>query len=129
MRGDDELDLDAAERMIRPNTKLCIVSHASNVSGTILPSTRTPSSAGKRYLLCVDAAQTAGHYPIDLRKIAVDALCVPGHKGLQGPGGMRNAAEHPLCRRLEPLITAVQGAIPTAKSSQGTCPIGSCPAR
>ncbi|MEN6418497.1 MAG: aminotransferase class V-fold PLP-dependent enzyme, partial [Clostridiaceae bacterium] len=111
MRGDDELDLDAAERLMRPNTKLCLVSHASNVSGTILPIEALAALCQRRGVyFAVDAAQTAGHLPIDLSRIPVDAFCVPGHKGLRGPGGVaamllgvRFAAE------LEPLITGGTG--------------------
>jgi cysteine desulfurase family protein len=111
MRGNDELDLDAAERIIRPNTKLCIVSHASNVSGTILPiDALSMLCQQKGVYFAVDAAQTAGHFPIDLRKTAVDALCVPGHKGLQGPGGIAAMllSKH-FAAELEPLITGGTG--------------------
>lgn len=111
MRGDDELDLDAAERLMRPNTKLCLVSHASNVSGTILPiSSLSVLCKRKGVFFAVDAAQTAGHLPIDLSRMQIDAFCVPGHKGLRGPGGV---AAMLLSARfafvLEPLITGGTG--------------------
>ncbi|MFQ5732875.1 MAG: aminotransferase class V-fold PLP-dependent enzyme [Planctomycetaceae bacterium] len=73
---------------IRPNTKLIAVIHASNVTGTIQPVVEIGEialQAGVRFL--VDAAQSAGHLPIDVSKFPVDLLACPGHKGLLGPLG------------------------------------------
>lgn len=73
---------------LRPQTKLIALIHASNVTGTIQPiaeAGRIARSAGAVFL--VDAAQTAGHVPIDLRDLPVDLLACPGHKGLLGPLG------------------------------------------
>lgn len=111
MRGDDELDLDAAERLIRPNTRLCALSHASNVSGTILPVERVGAFCRAHGVaLLVDAAQTAGHLPIDLAGFPRDALAVPGHKGLCGPGGIGALLLNPsFAARLEPLVTGGTG--------------------
>ena len=86
---EDDLDLEAARRLIRPNTKLMMLTHASNVSGTVLSLDR----AGKLcrdagIFFAVDAAQTAGHLPIDVKKLHIDALCVPSHKGLRGSSGI-----------------------------------------
>jgi cysteine desulfurase family protein len=109
--GDDELDLEAARRMIRPNTRLMILTHASNVSGTILP----VASAGtlcreKGLFLAVDAAQTAGHLPIDLASVAIDALCIPSHKGLRGPSGIGAMLLSTDCAKaFDPLITGGTG--------------------
>ena len=109
--GDDELDLDAARRMIRPNTRLMMLTHASNVSGTILPVASVGTLCREKGIfLAVDAAQTAGHLPIDLTGAGIDALCVPSHKGLRGPSGIGAMLLSPGCAKaLDPLITGGTG--------------------
>ncbi len=82
--------VDPAEikRALRPNTKLITLIHASNVTGTIQPVASVGAiarDAGALFL--VDAAQSAGHLPIDLRALRCDLLACPGHKGLLGPLG------------------------------------------
>ena len=111
MCGDDELDLSAAERMIRPNTRLMMLTHASNVSGTVLPIQAAAELCRKHGIsFAVDAAQTAGHLPIDLSASNIDALCVPGHKGLCGPSGIGALLLSPaFAAALEPLITGGTG--------------------
>ncbi len=76
------------KRTLRPTTKLVVLVHASNVTGAIQPITdvgQMAREAGAFFL--VDAAQTAGHLPIDLRTLPIDLLAAPGHKGLLGPLG------------------------------------------
>ncbi len=73
---------------IRPETKLIALTHASNVIGTLQPLAdfcEIARSSG--VMLLIDAAQTAGAVPIDLRNTPVDLLACPGHKGLLGPLG------------------------------------------
>jgi cysteine desulfurase family protein len=73
---------------LRPRTKLVALTHASNVTGGIQPIAeigKMVREAGVLFL--VDAAQTSGHLPIDLRSLAVDLLACAGHKGLLGPLG------------------------------------------
>lgn len=108
---DDALDLDAARAMIRPNTRLVLLTHASNVSGTVLPIAETGALCRERGIFfAVDAAQTAGHLPIDLVKSSIDALCVPSHKGLRGPGGVGALLlSKDLASVLDPLITGGTG--------------------
>ena len=108
---DDDLDLDATRDLIRPNTKLVFLTHASNVSGSVLSLDR----AGKLcrdagIFFAVDAAQTAGHLPIDAKKLHIDALCVPSHKGLRGPGGIGAVLlTREFAKALDPLITGGTG--------------------
>ena len=111
MCEDDELDLSAAERMIRPNTRLMLLTHASNVSGTVLPIRRAGELCRAHGIsFAVDAAQTAGHLPIDFSAGNIDALCVPGHKGLCGPSGIGALLLSPaFAAALEPLITGGTG--------------------
>jgi cysteine desulfurase / selenocysteine lyase len=73
---------------MRPSTRLVVVTHASNVTGTILPIAEISAIAhrGGAWLL-VDAAQTAGVIPIDMQTMGIDLLAFTGHKGLQGPPG------------------------------------------
>ena len=76
------------ENSIKPNTKMVICTHASNVTGTIMP-IKEIGGICRKYgiLLLVDAAQSAGILDIDVEDMAVDLLAVPGHKGLMGMQG------------------------------------------
>ena len=83
------LDIDAIEGMIRPNTRLLVMAHGSNVSGTVQDAERVGKiCAAHGIAFVLDAAQTAGHIDVDFYKFGLSALCVPGHKGLLGPGGI-----------------------------------------
>lgn len=82
------LDPDDVEKGIRPNTKMVILTHASNVIGTVLPVRDVGRITRERDLLfLVDAAQTAGAYPMDMDKDCIDLLAFTGHKSLYGPQG------------------------------------------
>lgn len=111
LTADDSLDLAVVRQMIRPNTRLIFLTHASNVSGTILPLAQVSALCRERGIfLAVDAAQTAGHVPIDLATTPVDALCVPSHKGLRGPAGIGALLLSPaLAKALDPLLTGGTG--------------------
>ncbi len=74
---------------IRPETKLIIMTHASNVLGTIQDITAIGAIArAANILFMVDAAQTAGVIPISIKKQNIDLLAFPGHKSLLGPTGI-----------------------------------------
>ncbi len=84
-----EETLENFKNAIRTNTKLVLVSGASNVTGQILPVAEIGKICKKRgVLFCVDAAQTAGVIPIDMQKDNIDYLCVAPHKGLYAPMGI-----------------------------------------
>jgi len=73
---------------IRPNTKLAVITHASNVSGAIMPVEEVGEICRQNGVpLLVDAAQTAGVLPIDVEAMNIDLLAFTGHKGLLGPQG------------------------------------------
>ncbi len=81
-------DLDQLEKLYRPNTKLLVINHASNVTGTLAPLAKMIASAHKKGVqVLVDAAQTAGVIPIDVHNEGIDMLAFTGHKGLLGPTG------------------------------------------
>ena len=87
-RPDGTLDLEVMRRAITPGTRLVVVNHASNVMGAILPVAEIAQIAHQGgALLLVDAAQTAGAFPIDVVEMRIDLLAFTGHKGLQGPPG------------------------------------------
>ncbi len=73
---------------IRPTTRMLICAHASNICSATLPLKEIGALCRKKGILfVVDAAQSAGHMPIDMNQMQIDALCAPGHKGLWGPQG------------------------------------------
>jgi len=82
--------LDPAElkKRIKTNTRMIVLNHASNVIGTVLPIQEVGHIARDHDLLfLVDAAQTAGAYPIDAEESKIDLLAFTGHKSLYGPQG------------------------------------------
>src|SRR5215472_1950078 len=86
--GDGSLDPEAVRRAVTPRTRLVALTHASNVLGTVQPVAEVGRLARERDLLfVVDAAQTAGAVPIDVRAMNIDLLAFPGHKSLLGPTG------------------------------------------
>ncbi len=75
-------------KLMRPNTRLVFCTHASNICSAMLPVAQIGGFCHRHGLLfAVDGAQSAGHEKIDMRSMNIDALCVPGHKGLYGPQG------------------------------------------
>lgn len=95
--ADGFVDPADIEARIRPNTKLVVMNHGSNVIGTIQPVAAVGEICRKAgVLFAVDVAQTAGLVPIDVNEMAIDVVCFTGHKSLFGPtgtGGMY-MAEH-----------------------------------
>ncbi|NLN14580.1 MAG: aminotransferase class V-fold PLP-dependent enzyme [Tissierellia bacterium] len=82
------IDPKDIERAIRPNTKLIVTTHISNLVGSIMPVGEIGLLAKKKGIIyMVDAAQSAGVYDIDVKEMNIDILAFPGHKGLLGPQG------------------------------------------
>jgi cysteine desulfurase family protein len=79
-------------RRLRPNTAGVVCTHASNICSLTLPLSEIGSLCrGRGLLFVVDAAQSAGHLPLDMRQMQIDALAVPAHKalyGIQGAGAL-----------------------------------------
>jgi cysteine desulfurase family protein len=87
-RQDGTLQVDDVRRALRPDTRLLVTTHASNVLGTVMPVGELVDAAHDVGALClVDASQTAGAIPIDVERTGVDLLAFTGHKALLGPTG------------------------------------------
>lgn len=82
------LNIENIKNAIKPNTKLIVTTHASNVCGTLIDIKSVGEIAKENNILyLVDASQTAGVYEIDVKSINVDMIAAPGHKCLFGPQG------------------------------------------
>ena len=112
-QNDGSLLLDKLPACLRPNTRAVLMTHASNVCGTVLPLAQVGAFCREHGLLFMaDAAQTAGVCRIDMQKMQLDALAFTGHKGLLGPQGtgglvLRNGLE----RQITPLIAGGTGSL------------------
>ena len=83
------IDPEDVARALRPNTKLVVICHASNVLGTVAPVDRIGRLCAARGVpLLIDAAQSAGQVPIDMAAWQVSAVAFTGHKSLLGPTGI-----------------------------------------
>lgn len=82
------ISYEEMENAIRENTRAIICTHGSNVTGNLLDLTKIGKIAKMHGLLfIVDASQTAGVFPINVKQMQIDVLCFTGHKGLLGPQG------------------------------------------
>lgn len=97
--------------LIRPNTKLLVMAHGSNVSGAVQDAAAVGAVCQAHGIaFALDAAQTAGHYPVDFDGFGCDALAVPAHKGLLGPGGIGGLLlSDDFAKKLEPVMTGGTG--------------------
>ena len=108
-----ELRLDLLESCLRGNTRAVVMTHASNVCGTLMPLEQVGAFC-KAHGLCffVDSAQTAGVFPIDMKRMNISALAFTGHKGLLGPQGIGGVIlREGMQRQIEPLIAGGTGSI------------------
>ncbi len=107
------LEMDSIEALIRPNTKLFVLCHGSNVCGSV----QDAEAVGRlcklhRIPLVLDAAQTAGHIPVDFEALQLSALAVPAHKGLLGPQGIGALlVSEAFAAQLDPLIAGGTGSM------------------
>ncbi|MBS3976649.1 MAG: aminotransferase class V-fold PLP-dependent enzyme [Syntrophomonadaceae bacterium] len=82
------IDPAKVRAQVKENTRLIAITHASNVTGAIMPVAEVAAIAkGYDLLLLVDAAQTAGVLPVYPEELGIDLLATAGHKGLYGPSG------------------------------------------
>jgi cysteine desulfurase family protein len=105
------VQLESIEALIRPNTVAMIINHASNVCGTVQPIESIGAICKAHNLhFILDAAQTAGVIPIDVKAYHIDALCFTGHKGLLGPQGIGGIIlTKEIAQTLTPLIAGGTG--------------------
>ena len=108
---DGVLDIDAFKNSFKENTKLVVMSHASNVCGTVLDAEEVGKICKEKGVFFVlDAAQSAGVINIDFEKFNLSALCLTGHKGLLGPQGTGALLlRHELAEALDPVISGGTG--------------------
>ncbi|WP_380164895.1 aminotransferase class V-fold PLP-dependent enzyme [Kroppenstedtia sanguinis] len=86
--AEEPVDLHRLERALGSRTRLIVATHASNVTGVLLPVGEIGNIARRWGIpLLVDAAQTAGVVPIDVESMGISMLAFSGHKGLMGPQG------------------------------------------
>ena len=106
-----ELLLDQAEELITAETAAVILTHASNVCGTVMPLEQVGALCrAKGVAFLVDASQTAGAVAIDMEAMHIDGLAFPGHKGLLGPQGIGiMVVTDALAQRLTPLVSGGTG--------------------
>ena len=112
-RADGSLQLEEMEALLRPNTHAVVMTHASNVCGTVLPIAEVGkfcADHGLRFF--VDSAQTAGLFPIDMERMRIDALAFTGHKGLLGPQGIGGfVLREELSASIDPLLSGGTGSL------------------
>lgn len=100
------IDPEEVRRELRPETRVCVVNHVSNVFGTVAPLAEIGRilASHERALFLVDGAQSLGSLPIDVQAMGIDLLCFAGHKGLLGPTGTGGFFIGPrLAQEVEPL--------------------------
>lgn len=109
---DGSLDVNDLAAALQERTKLVVATHASNVTGTILPIAEIAQLAHRAgACVLVDAAQTAGVLPIDIQAMGIDLLAFTGHKGLLGPPGTGGLvlADSVKTEQIEPLMRGGTG--------------------
>ncbi len=109
--SEGELILESIEGLIHPNTKAIIMTHASNVCGTMMPIEEVGKICEKHRLkFIVDAAQTAGVIDIDMKAMHIDVLTFTGHKSLLGPQGIGGfLVTDEMAASIEPFISGGTG--------------------
>ena len=84
----DGMILSSLVSKLRPDTRMVVCAHASNICSAVLPIRRIGELCRRRGILfVVDGAQSAGVLDLDMERDHIDVLCLPGHKGLMGPQG------------------------------------------
>ena len=104
---------DRLDEIVRENTRVLVMLHASNVCGTVLDLASAGAWCRKRGILCIaDTAQSAGVLPISMRRMGIDILLFAGHKGLFGPQGIGGfVVRKETAERMEPLIAGGTGSV------------------
>ncbi|TKJ39112.1 cysteine desulfurase [candidate division LCP-89 bacterium B3_LCP] len=109
------VDPDDIKYALKPNTKLVIVNHGSNVLGTVQPLKEIGQICrDKGVLFAIDSSQTAGVVPIDMKDMNIDVLAFTGHKSLMGFTGIGGLCvrEHLEIKQIRAGGTGVRSAYP-----------------
>lgn len=110
---DGSLSLELLPSLFRPNTRLLVMTHASNVCGTVMPVAQVAALCrlhGVR--IVVDCAQSGGLLPISMRDWGIDALAFAGHKSLLGPQGIGGfLVRADFASELDPLLSGGTGSV------------------
>lgn len=122
--ADGALCLDAMENLLTNRTCAVVMTHASNVCGTIMPLEEVGKFCQNHGLkLIVDCAQTAGILPVDMESMHIDALAFTGHKGLLGPQGIGGfVLKEEMVPLLEPLLSGGTGSLSHTEEIPGFMP-------
>lgn len=110
---DGELLLSEMEALVNEHTKAVIITHASNICGTVMPLKEVGEFSASHHLkFIVDAAQTAGVLPIDMKEMQIDALAFTGHKSLLGPQGIGGfILKEEMIKEITPLLSGGTGSM------------------
>lgn len=122
--GEGNLILSSVSELINENTKAIVMTHASNVCGTILDLESVGKIAKDNNLyFIIDAAQTAGLIEVDYEKLNADAIAFTGHKGLLGPQGTGGfIISDELADRISPLIEGGTGSVSDSEEQPNYMP-------
>ena len=111
--SDGTLDFEALIDLATPGTRALVMTHASNMCGTVMPVKEVAEYCQTLGIwTIVDCAQTAGILPIDMEDWGVDAIAFAGHKGLLGPQGIGGfLITDDLAAEVDPLLSGGTGSI------------------
>ena len=109
----EELLPDGLAERLTEDVRAVVLTHASNVSGTLFPIEQVGALCRERGIFfLVDGAQTLGAVPVDMAAMGIDGLAFPGHKGLLGPQGIGGlVVTDALAAELEPLVSGGTGSL------------------
>ena len=112
-KGDGTLDFEALSDLATPGTRALVMTHASNMCGTVMPVKDVAEYCQTLGIwTMVDCAQSAGILPIDMEDWGVDAIAFAGHKGLLGPQGIGGfLITDDLAAESDPLLSGGTGSI------------------
>ena len=107
------LQMDRVSELLTPGTRAVVLTHASNVSGGVMPVGQVGALCRERGIFfLVDGAQSVGVLPVDMAAMGIDGLAFPGHKGLLGPQGVGGLAlTDGLWQALDPLVSGGTGSM------------------
>lgn len=112
-----EMNLEELKSAINESTRLIVMTHCSNISGSIIDLEAVGQIAKENNLFfVVDAAQTSGVIDVDMQKLNANAICFTGHKSLLGPQGIGGFI---IDEKMHPLVdTFIEGGTGSLSESE-----------